>query len=401
MKKVGWISRLSNQQTSTARMQRIAGGFGAAIFLLMTGIAAAQIPTPSEPMAVPEGYKSHQTVDIGGHIANIKGSGAMYDTMINQQSGPRILGATYEMHALPGKKNTLVDSLHAIASGLGGDPYNFAKLDFSKGKIYEFSGIFRRDRQYFDYDLLGNPNINTGQSIPISGSTTPLAWPQIKQSPVMFNTVRRMTDTNLTIFPLSKVTYRAGYSQNIFEGPSLSPGESVGKYDALLSEYQRNSTDEFMGAVDWKPVERTKLTFEEVITHFKTGSYFTLAPSDFMVQEVDGTRVSLGNWDSQTAYSTTACAASSMKNSHIILYANTAGGLPIIDPACDVATSYLRSQPTRILTPTEILRFQSTSIKNVSMNGDARYTSANMNPACDRGRRRDRQRKRAAKGSLR
>ncbi|HEY1208107.1 MAG TPA: hypothetical protein VGE85_01950 [Terracidiphilus sp.] len=379
MKKVGWISRLSNQQTSTARMQRIAGGFGAAIFLLMTGIAAAQIPTPSEPMAVPEGYKSHQTVDIGGHIANIKGSGAMYDTMINQQSGPRILGATYEMHALPGKKNTLVDSLHAIASGLGGDPYNFAKLDFSKGKIYEFSGIFRRDRQYFDYDLLGNPNINTGQSIPISGSTTPLAWPQIKQSPVMFNTVRRMTDTNLTIFPLSKVTYRAGYSQNIFEGPSLSPGESVGKYDALLSEYQRNSTDEFMGAVDWKPVERTKLTFEEVITHFKTGSYFTLAPSDFMVQEVDGTRVSLGNWDSQTAYSTTACAASSMKNSHIILYANTAGGLPIIDPACDVATSYLRSQPTRILTPTEIFRFQSTSIKNVSMNGDARYTSANMN----------------------
>jgi hypothetical protein len=379
MTKVGWISRLSNQQTYTARMQRIAGGFGAAIFLLMTGIAAAQIPTPSEPMAVPEGYKSHQTVDVGGHMANIKGSGAMYDTLINQQSGPRILGATYEMHALPGNKNTLVDSLHAIANGFGGDPYNFAKLDFSKGKLYEFSGTFRRDRQYFDYDLLGNPNINTNQSIPISGSTTPLAWPQVMQSPVMFNTVRRMTDTNLTLYPVSKVTYRAGYSQNIFQGPSLSPGESVGKYDALLSEYQRNSTDEFTGAVDWKPVERTKLTLEEVITHFKTGSYFTLAPGDFMVQEADGTRVSLGNWDSQTAYSTSACAASSMKNSHIILYANSGGGLPIIDPACDVATSYLRSQPTRILTPTEIFRFQSTSIKNISMNGDARYTSANMN----------------------
>ncbi|HME59579.1 MAG TPA: hypothetical protein VKF63_14635 [Terracidiphilus sp.] len=378
MKKVGWLSRLSNQQTSTARMQRIAGGFGAAIFLLMTGIAAAQIPTPSEPMAVPEGYKSHETVDIGGHIANIKGSGAMYDTLINQQSGPRILGATYEMHALPGKKNTLVDSLHAIASGLGGDPYNFAKLDFSKGKIYEFAGTFRRDRQYFDYDLLSNPNINTGLSIPITGSTTPLAWPQVMQSPVMFNTVRRMTDTNLTLFPLSKVTYRAGYSQNIFQGPSLSPGESVGKYDALLSEYQRNSTDEFTGAVDWKPVERTKLTFEEVINHFKTGSYFTLAPGDFLAQEADGTRVSLGNWDSQTAYSTSACAASSM-GGHPLLSPAPAGGLPIINPACDVATSYLRSQPTRILTPTEIFRFQSSSIKNVSMNGDASYTSANMN----------------------
>jgi hypothetical protein len=379
MKKVGWISRLSNQQTFTARMQRIAWGFGAATFLLMTGIAAAQVPTPSEPMAVPEGYKSHETVDVGGHVANIKGSGAMYDTLINQQSGPRILGATFDLHALPGTKNTLVDSLRAIASGFGGDPYNFAKLDFFKGRIYEFSGTFRRDRQYSDYDLLGNPNINTGVSIPISGSTTPLAWPQVMNSPVMFNTVRRMTDTNLTLYPLSKVTYRMGYSQNIFQGPTLSPGESVGKYDALLSEYQRNSTDEFTGAVDWKPVERTKLTFEEVITHFKTGSYFTLAPSDFMVQEADGTRVSLGNWDSQTGYSTSACAATSMKNSHIILYANSGGGLPIIDPACDVATSYLRSQPTRILTPTEIFRFQSTSIKNISMNGDARYTSANMN----------------------
>ena len=83
------------------------------------------------------------------------------------QSGPRVLGETFEMHALPGNKNTLVDSLRAIASGFGGDPNNFAKLDFSKGKIYEFSGIFRRDRQYFDYDLLGNPNITTGLSIPI------------------------------------------------------------------------------------------------------------------------------------------------------------------------------------------------------------------------------------------
>ena len=53
--------------------------------------------------------------------------------------------------------------------------------------------------------------------------------------------------------------------------------------------------------------------------------------------------------------------------------------MPIINPACDVATSYLRSQPTRILYPTEIFRLQSSSIKNLSMNGDLRYTKANMN----------------------
>ncbi len=378
-------------------LQRIAWGTGVAILMMMTGSAAAQNPTPAAPLptpeaqiAAPQGYAIHQSVDMGGHIVGLTGSQAMYDTLVNVQSGPRVQGETFEMHALPDNKHTLIDSLSAIGNGFGGDPNNFAKLSFYKGKIYEFSGIFRRDRQYFDYDLLGNPNITTGQSIPIGPSNAPtssLAWPQVNQSPVMFNTVRRMTDNSLTLYPLSTVTYRVAYSQNIFQGPGLSPGESVGKYDSLLQEYQRNSTDDFTGAVDWKPALGTKFTFEEQIDHYKENSYFTLAPSDFMVQEADGTPVSLGDWDSQTAYGIGACNTASMGSAYnattkvaTILSAPLApGGLPVINPACDVVTSYLRSQPTRILFPTEIFRLQSSSIKNISMNGNASYTKANMN----------------------
>ncbi len=55
----------------------------------------------------------------------------------------------------------------------------------------------------------------------------------------------------------------------------------------------------------------------------------------------------------------------------------TPGGRPVINPACDVITSYLRLQPTRILYPTEIARFQSSSIKNIAMNGDVRYSISN------------------------
>src|SRR6202453_4026574 len=263
MKKIGWFSRLSHQPPCRTTIQRIAGAIAVAVSLTMTGIAAAQNPTPAAPLptpetqiAAPEGYSIHQSVDLGGRISGISGSGAMYDTMVNLQSGPRVLGETFELHALPGKKNTLVDSLMAIGSGFGGDPNSFTKLDFSKGKVYEFSGMFRRDRQYFDYDLLGNPNIPGGQSIPIGPTGAPtgsFAWPQVLQSPFLFNTVRRMTDTNVTIFPLSKVTYRAGYSQNIFQGPSLSPsGYSFAKYDAILQEYQRNSTDDFTAALPWR-----------------------------------------------------------------------------------------------------------------------------------------------------
>ncbi|MGD0734565.1 MAG: hypothetical protein ABR976_05430 [Terracidiphilus sp.] len=389
MKKIGWFARLHNEQPSGGMIRRIAGGVGVAALLMMAGNVAAQNPTTAAPLpppetkiAAPEGYALHQSVDLGGRMSGVTGSGAMYDTLVNLQSGPRVLGETFELHALPGTKHTLVDSLRAIGSGFGGDPNNFSKLNFSKGKIYEFSGLFRRDRQYFDYDLLDNPNIPPG-SIPIGPSSAPtgsFTWPQVRVSPVMFNTVRRMTDTNLTIFPLAKVTYRVGYSQNIFQGPSLSPsGYQFAKYDAILQEFQRNSTDDFMGAIDWKPVVGTRLTFEEQIDHYKADSYFTMAPGDFIVQEADGTKAAIDDYDSQTPYPASACTANSVGTTPMLSAPQTAGGLPVINPACAVVTSYLRSQPTRILYPTEILRLQSSSIKNISMNGDFRYTNANMN----------------------
>ena len=219
MNTIGWLSK---QQHSPAMFRRMAGIAGVAILLLMTGVAFAQdpaapIPAPGAPVSAPNGYTIHQSIDAGGRFSDQVGSGAMYNTLVNEQSGLRVQGETFEMHALPGNKNPLVDELKAFSNGFGGDPINFAKLDFSKSKYYEFSASFRRDRRYFDYDLLGNPGIPYGYSIPISGSTTPYAWPQVNQSPFMYNTVRRMTDTSLTLFPVSKVTVRFAYSKNIFQ----------------------------------------------------------------------------------------------------------------------------------------------------------------------------------------
>jgi hypothetical protein len=375
-------------------IRRIAGGIGVVALWGMTGIAVAQNPTaaaplpaPETPMSTPNGYSIHSSVDLGGRMSGTTGSGAMYDTLVNMQSGPRVLGESFQMRALPGTKNTLFDNLSAFGSGFGGDPNSFSKLDFYKGKLYEFSGLFRRDRQYFDYDLLGNPNIPGGQSIPIGPAAAPTGlfpWPQVTQSPFLFNTVRRMTDTNLTLLPLSKVTFRFGYSQNIFQGPSLTPSgyQLAGSYDVLLQEYQRNSTDDFTGGIDWKPVQGTKLTFEEQVDHYKGDSFFTMAPSYYTLQEANGTKVALlANYDAFTPNTTASgCNANSIANATTRLYApQTPGGLPIVDPACYVITSYQRYQPTRAIFPTEIFRLQSTSIKNVSMNGNVRYTNANTN----------------------
>ena len=387
MKKICWFSRLSRQQSSPVMGGRIAGSIGVAILLITTGVAVAQAPTPdAQPITAPKGYTVHETVDLGGRITNVNGSGAMYDTLVNEDSGPRVLGETFEMHAIPGAKNTLLDALTATGSGFGGDPYNFAKLDFYKGKTYDFSGLFRRDRQYFDYDLLGNPNIPSGQSIPIGSTTAPTGsypWSQVNQSPFLFNTVRRMTDVNATFLPLDKVTYRVAYSHNTFEGPSLTPSgyQFASSYDVLVQEYQRNGTDDFTAGVDWKPVRDTRLTLEEQIDHYKNDSYFTMDPAYFNVQEPDGTKVALlANYDALTPpTSTSLCNANSIGTTPLLSAPTTAGGLPVVNPACAVISSYLRTQPTRFIYPTEIFRFQSSSIKNVAMNGDFRYTYAKMN----------------------
>ena len=388
--------RLPKERPAHTLTQRVAGGLGMAILLLTTGFAAAQAApatNPNAPLPTPpvvnSGFFIHQTVDLGGHMVGISGSGSMYDTLVNIQSGPRVLGQTITLRAVPGIKHPLLDTLTGYTNGFGGDPLNVVKLDFSKGKQYEFGGLWRRDRQYFDYDLLGNPNIPGGQSIPIGPSNAPvgqLPWSQVLQSPFMFNTVRHMLDTNLTLFPLSKLTFRVGYSQNSLQGPSRSPSGygTVAGSTVVLEEYQRNSTDDFMGAVDWKPLPQTKFTFEEQVDHYKGDSYFVLAPSQYIAQEADGTPVSLGSYDSTTPYGISSCNKTSMGSGYtsatvytILSPAQTPGALPVVNPACNVAINYLRSQPTRVLFPTEIFRFQSSSIKNIAMNGDFRYTKAN------------------------
>src|SRR5271165_3071367 len=159
----GWIFRRLIQKHSLAAARCIVGGMAAAILGLTAGTAVGQVPIFVSHQAAPEGYALHESIDLGGHAASIDGSGAMYDTLVNQQSGLRILGETFELRALPQTKNTPVDrlkafttgqtfelrgppqkknppvqSLEGLSSGLGGDPYTFAKLDFSKGKLYEF-----------------------------------------------------------------------------------------------------------------------------------------------------------------------------------------------------------------------------------------------------------------------
>ena len=191
--------------------------------LALFGQAQPEAPKPAKtvkenkPAAKPEGktagkYAVHQSLEMGGRITNTSGSDAMWSTLVNMGTGARVIGQSLEMHSTDTSKTKFFDNLNSSSFGYGGDPYDVTRLKFNKGRIYDFDGSFRRDRNYFDYNLLDNSLLST------STAATP-ALVQEPDSLHLFNTVRRNTDTMVTLFPLSMVSVRAGDQFSVRPAP--------------------------------------------------------------------------------------------------------------------------------------------------------------------------------------
>jgi hypothetical protein len=354
-----WYEELG-KLSSCVLVTRIASVSLVMLFAAASAAAQAADPPADSPKERTQGgYVIHQSVDLGGRIADYSGSGSIYDTLVNLQSGPRILSQSLDMRATGKTKYPFFDTLIMANSGYGGDPNSFTMLRVAKKKLYDFQGLFRRDREYFDYNLFDNPLVPAGV---ISNGYT---FPQVLHSPHLFNTVRRMTDINLTVLPLSTVSFRAGYSQNVNQGPSYSSQHNGA--EALYLQNWRNSTDTWLGAVDWKPFSKTTLTFEESVSHYKGNTNWQL--TGLNLQLSNGTPVTLG-FDNVTA---PTCADG---NPAIVSNSTTP---PTANATCNGYLQYSRNAPTRTLFPTEEFRFQSSKINNLQMNGRVRYTGASMN----------------------
>lgn len=315
-----------------------------AIFVSAAVAAVAQEAPQPQAGKVFNGYLTHLSTDLGGHIANHSGSDAMYATLVNIQSGPRILNNSVQMDALKPAHAIVFDHLSSSSFGYGGDPNVVTYTNLSKGRIYDFRGSYRRDRQYFDYDLLANPLIPPG--------STPFV--PVLDSPHLYNTVRRMTDLGITLAPLSRVSARFDYFQNVNQGPSNSTIH-VGA-EALLTQNWRVSTDVWNGGIDWKPLARTTISYDEFITHYKGNTNWQLTGLDYKLS--NGTPVSLGI-DLSSVWGT-PCAKPF----------NPDG---TVNPTCNGFLSYTRYAPTRTLFPSEQFHFQSASIPHFTMNGRVMY----------------------------
>jgi hypothetical protein len=301
-------------------------------------------------------YAMHSSVELGGVLTQKDGSSAMWATMVNEGTGMRVLNQSLELRTTNPRKTPFFDRLSTASFGYGGEPNNVSYLNLSKGRLYDFAGNFRRDRNYFDYNLLDNSLLST------ASAATP-ALVQETSSLHIFNTVRHNTDALFTLFPLSTVSVRVGYSHNTHEGPTYSTVHGGG--DVVVLQWFRNALDTYTGGVDYKLAKRTTLSYDEFFALYKGDSSYQLAPTPFTL--ANGTPTTLG----VNTLATATCGTGAAKTAEVV------NG--IANPFCSQTLVQSQVAPTRTMFPTEQLRFSSHYWDKAALNGRLAYSGGVSN----------------------
>ncbi|MGA9570466.1 MAG: hypothetical protein WBS17_10285 [Candidatus Acidiferrales bacterium] len=338
-------------------------------------------------------YNIHQSIEFGYRLNEVTGNQNTYDTFENLGSGLRLFNFNFEMRSLD-HHGFFFDTLSLSSFGYGGDPNDVTRLRIEKNKWYDFRMLFRRDKNFWDYNLSANPynpaalnptgSLTTGCYVGPPTAAFPQGAPAFCSNPAVaqnnslhdMDLVRRMQDYDLTLLPQAKVSLRLGYSRNRDEGPSLFTTDS----GTISAFNQANSytTNAYRVGVDVRVLPRTTLSFDEFLTYYRQDNVISDNPAvnpgnfGFVLGTVPGqgtpagTPVDLGNiWSTQTPAETLPCATPTVTGT-----TNTA------TPTCNGFLSYSQVGEPRNLMPTERFRFQSNYFKNFEMSGSVGYSSS-------------------------
>jgi hypothetical protein len=368
--------------------------FIVALFLSPAARAQAQVDS-GESKGINSGdYNIHQTIEFGYRSSNIDGNLNTYDTFENLGAGLRLFDFDFEMHSLD-HNGPFFDDLTFSNFGYGGDPNDVSRLRIQKNKWYDFRLMFRRDKNFWDYNLFANPlnpaalnpagSLTTGCYVGLPTTAFPQGAPAYCSNPAVaqnnslagLDLVRRMQDYDLTLFPNARVRFRLGYSRNRDEGPGsfTTDGGTISAFNEIYSY----TTNAFRAGVDFRVLPRTTLSFDEFLSYFKQDDTVTdnpaVNPQNFGyvlanptgLGTPNGTPVDLGNiWSTQTTAEVLPCATPIVTGT-----TNTA------TPTCNGFLSYSQVGNPRDFMPTERLRMQSNYFKNFEMSGSAGYSTSN------------------------
>jgi hypothetical protein len=363
------VTRWQDQQSESKPYRRVVGIL---LFVLCLGCLAAPrilAQEADEQTGINEGnYNIKQSIEFGYRFTNVNGSQDTYDTLVNLQQGPRLLGFTTEFRSLD-HRGTFFDDFYFSNFGYGGDPNDVSQIRISKNKWYSFNGMFRQDQNHWNYSLLANP-LNPNTPVPnapvnfnpiINAPANVLGTALIGISPHAFDTRRNMQNYNLTILPDSKIRFRLGYDQNTVYGP----GDSTFHEGAEQFLLQNNSyrLQQYRLGVDFRFLLRTTLSYDEIWSNYRNDLSSTDENQQFS-PGVGFPPVDLGVTFNPAANN--PCAA-------------TFGPGSIVNPTCNAAYSYFSRGRIRLNTPTEKFSMQSTYFKNIDIAGTFSYTAGDLN----------------------
>ncbi|MGA8269956.1 MAG: hypothetical protein WB919_00225, partial [Candidatus Sulfotelmatobacter sp.] len=329
------------------------------VALLLWGHASpAQTPSQTaageESKGVESGdYNVQQSVEVGYRSYWVNGNTGTYDTFVNLGPGLRLFDYSLDMRSLD-HNGILFDNLSFSNFGYGGDPNDVTRLRIDKNKWYDFRGLFRRDKNFWDYNLLANP-FNPSTSTPSVGNAN---------SPHSFDLVRRMQDYNLSLFPQSRVRLRLGFSHDRDDGPGFFTTD--GGTIAQFNENYSYTTNSYRGGVDFRILPRTTISYDQFLSYYKQDNVVNDNPQNSGYQLANGTPVDPGIiWSSNGPVEILPCATP------------IEAGPNVFNPNCNGYLSYRQAANPRNFMPTERLRFQSNYFKKFETSGSLGYSTAN------------------------
>jgi hypothetical protein len=319
------------------------------------------------------GYDVRQSVEFGGRIAEVNGNGQLYSTLVNLKSGPRLFGQELSMRPMA-RGGGLFDTLYLNSFGFGGDPNDMARLRVEKSKWYNFVVLYRRDENFFDFNLFANPlNLNQGigaalktpanPAFPATSATpwlfdpTSMSW--YTNSPHLQDTTRNMADFNLILFPQSPVRIRLGYARNVNQGRLDTTLE--GPIQTLMTEYSQSRSDRYQFGIDLRVMRRTTISFDQFFEHDKVDPNFRDNNLSFTL--TNGTPIDVGI--SFPARGCTPVAGVTFPGNNVYVPSG----------ACNGLLSFRRSGRVRTDLPTSQLSLQSNYFRKLDITASGSYSS--------------------------
>jgi hypothetical protein len=378
----------ARERTARSELRAIiALGLAALVAILLTARPSAAQSGSSDPGIDSGNYNIHTSIDFGYRYNDVTGNQNTFNTFINLQTGVRLFDSTLEMRSL-NHQGTFFDDLYSFNFGWGGDPNDVSRLHIDKNKWYDFNFLYRRDKNFWDYNLLANP-LNPAALNPVGSATTGCivsppstanpglpaycSNPSIAQttSPHSLNLARYMQDYNVTLLPQSPVRFRFGYSRVNNQGPGFFTTDSG--TEPMFPERFSYVMNAYNFGVDLHVLPRTTITYNQFLNSFGQNDSVlatpTATPQLFNYQVPNGTPVYLGMiWTTQTPASTSPCAAP---------ISNAATIPPTANPICNGFVSYSQSNPGTDFMPTERLQFQSNYFQKFQTTGSFGYSTAN------------------------